>query len=94
MAEVRNGIKVASHWASLDVAGRAKFLRDWEVTCFADKQGAEIRLGWLEIYSHAFRLRNGDSRLCPTALPALIMHSAEWQRVPGAVLPSRVAETS
>jgi len=74
-----------------DTAGRAKFLRDWEVTCFADRQGAETRLGWLELYSDAFRLRSGDSRLCPTALPALITHSQEWQRVPGAVLPSRVA---
>ncbi|HXZ71371.1 MAG TPA: recombinase family protein [Streptosporangiaceae bacterium] len=89
--EVESGIKVADHWAALDTAGRAKFLRDWEVTCFADRQGAETRLGWLELYSGAFRLRSGDSRLCPTALPALITHSQEWQRVPGAVLPSRVA---
>jgi DNA invertase Pin-like site-specific DNA recombinase len=85
------GITVAQHWAALDTAGRAKFLRDWEVTCFADRQGAETRLGWLELYSDAFRLRDGDSRLCPTALPALITHAQEWQRVPGAVLPSRVA---
>lgn len=70
-------------------AGRAKFLRDWEVTCFADQQGAKTRLGWLELDSDAFRL--DDSRLCPAALPALITHSQEWQRVPGAVLPSRVA---
>jgi DNA invertase Pin-like site-specific DNA recombinase/transcriptional regulator with XRE-family HTH domain len=89
--EAEGGIKVADHWAALDTAGRAKFLRDWEVTCFADRQGAETRLGWLEIYSDAFRLRSGDSRLCPAALPALITHSQEWQRVPGAVLPSRVA---
>ena len=89
--EAEGRIKVADHWAALDRAGRAKFLRDWEVTCFADRQGAETRLGWLEIYGDAFRLRNGDSRLCPAALPALIAHSQEWQRVPGAVLPSRVA---
>ena len=89
--EAEGRIKVADHWAALDTAGRAKFLRDWEVTCFADRQGAETRLGWLEIYSDAFRLRSGDSRLCPAALPALITHSQEWQRVPGAVLPSRVA---
>ncbi|MGH3238445.1 MAG: hypothetical protein ACRDOH_35350, partial [Streptosporangiaceae bacterium] len=89
--EAEGRIKVADHWAALDTAGRAKFLRDWEVTCFADRQGAETRLGWLEIYVDAFRLRNGDSRLCPAALPALIAHSQEWQRVPGAVLPSRVA---
>ena len=89
--EVESGIEVADHWAALDTAGRAKFLRDWEVTCFADRQGAETRLGWLELYSGAFRLRIGDSRLCPAALPALITHSQEWQRVPGAVLPSRVA---
>lgn len=90
--EADNGIKVAAHWAALDTAGRAKFLRDWEVTCYADKAGAEIRLGWLEIYSEAFRLR-GD-RLAPTALPALITHAQEWQSVPGGVLPSRVAVTS
>jgi hypothetical protein len=89
--EVESGIKVADHWVALGTAGRAKFLRDWEVTCFADRQGAETRLGWLELYSDAFRLRSGDSRLCPAALPALITHSQEWQRVPGAVLPSRVA---
>jgi len=89
--EAEGRIRVADHWAALDTAGRAKFLRDWEVTCFADRQGAETRLGWLEIYSDAFRLRTGDSRLCPAALPALITHSQEWQRVPGAVLPSRVA---
>jgi hypothetical protein len=92
--EADSGIKVADHWAALDTAGRAKFLRDWEVTCFADRQGAETRLGWLELYSGAFWLRNGDSRLCPAALPALITHSQEWQRVPGAVLPSRVAASS
>jgi DNA invertase Pin-like site-specific DNA recombinase/transcriptional regulator with XRE-family HTH domain len=89
--EVSDGIKVADHWAALDTAERAKFLRDWEVTCFGDRDGAEIRLGWLEIYSEAFRLRDGDSRLAPTALPALITHAQEWQRVPGAVLPARVA---
>ena len=89
--EAGSGITVAGHWAALDTSGRAKFLRDWEVTCFGDKQGAEIRLGWLEIYSEAFRLRNGESRLVPTALPALITHAQEWQRVPGAVLPARVA---
>jgi DNA invertase Pin-like site-specific DNA recombinase len=89
--EAADRIKVADHWAALDTAGRAKFLRDWEVTCYADRQGAEIRLGWLEIYSDTFRLSNSDSRLCPTALPALISHSEEWQRVPGAVLPARVA---
>jgi DNA invertase Pin-like site-specific DNA recombinase len=89
--EAQSGITVAEHWASLDTAGRAKFLRDWEVTCLADREGAETRLGWLEIYSDTFRLSNTDSRLCPTALPALIAHSQEWQRVPGAVLPARVA---
>ena len=62
------------------------------MTCFADKQGAETRLGWLEIYGNAFRL--SGSRLVPDALPALITHSREWQRVPGAVLPSRVASQS
>ena len=92
--EAESRIKVADHWDALDTAGRAKFLRDWEVTCFADRQGAETRLGWLELYSDAFRLRSGDSRLCPTALPALITHSQEWQRVPGAVLPSRVAAST
>jgi DNA invertase Pin-like site-specific DNA recombinase/transcriptional regulator with XRE-family HTH domain len=89
--EVSDGIKVSDHWAALDTAGRAKFLRDWEVTCFGDRDGVEIRIGWLEIYSEAFRLRDGDSRLAPTALPALITHAQEWQRVPGAVLPARVA---
>jgi hypothetical protein len=89
--EVDGGIKVADHWAALDTAGRAKFLRDWEVTCYADRDGAETRLGWLEMCSEAFRLRTGDSRLCPTALPAVIAHAQEWQGVPGAVLPARVA---
>ena len=90
--EVDNGIKVADHWDALDTAGRAKFLRDWDVSCFADRTGAETRLGWLEMYSEAFKLR--DSRLCPTALPAVINHAEEWQSVPGAVLPARVASPS
>jgi hypothetical protein len=87
--EADSRIKVAKHWESLDTAGRAKFLRDWEVSCLADREVVEVRLGWLEIYSDTFRL--SDSRLCPTALPALITHSKEWQREPGAVLPARVA---
>jgi site-specific DNA recombinase len=90
--ESESGIKVADHWAALDTAGRAKFLRDWEVTCYADRQGAEIRLGWLEIYSDTFKLSKG--RLVPTALPALVAHSQEWQRVPGAVLPALVAQAT
>jgi transcriptional regulator with XRE-family HTH domain len=89
---VESGIKVAEHWAALDTAGRAKFLRDWEVTCYADRQGAETRLGWLEIYSDTFKLSKG--RLVPTALPALVAHSQEWQRVPGAVLPALVAQAT
>lgn len=87
--QAKNGITVAAHWASLDTAGRAKFLRDWEVTCFADREGAETRLGWMEIYGDSFRLSQG--RLVPSALPALVAHSAEWQRVPGAVLPALAA---
>ena len=81
--QVENGITVAAHWAALDIAGRAKFLRDWEVSSFADREGAETRLGWLEVYSEAFRLL--DNRLCPTAMPALVSHAQEWQRVQGAV---------
>src|SRR5215467_11639227 len=71
--EVDSGITVAQHWERLDTTGRAKFLRDWEVTCFADAEGAETRLGWLGIYSETLRLH--DSRLIRTALPALITHS-------------------
>lgn len=89
--EVEGGIKLAVHWNSLDTAGRAKFLRDWEVTCYADRLGAETRLGWLEVYSEVFRL--SGTRLAPTALPALVTHSREWQSIPGAVLPSRVARS-
>jgi site-specific DNA recombinase len=92
--EVPSRVKVAGHWEALDVAGRAKFLRDWEVTAFADRQGAEVRLGWLPAHNEFFRLSDGEPRLVPTALPALVTHSAEWQRVPGAVLPSRVARAS
>jgi DNA invertase Pin-like site-specific DNA recombinase len=92
--EVPNRIKVRDHWDALDVAGRAQFLRDWEVTAFADRQGVEVRLGWLPAHNEFFRLSQGDSRLVPTALPALISHSQEWQRVPGAVLPARVAQPS
>jgi transcriptional regulator with XRE-family HTH domain len=89
---VESGIKVADHWAALDTAGRAKFLRDWEVTCFADREGAESRLGWLAIYGDAFKLSKG--RLVPTALPVLVAHSQEWQRVPDAVLPALVAQAT
>jgi site-specific DNA recombinase len=87
---VSSGITVEAHWAALDTAGRAKFLRDWEVSCFADRQGAEFRLGWLEIYGDAFRL-TGD-RLVPAAFPALVAHSLDWQREPGAVLPALAAQ--
>jgi site-specific DNA recombinase len=90
--EVESKIKVADHWAGLDTAGRAKFLRDWEVTCFADRQGIEMRLGWLTIYDGTFKISEG--RLAPTALPALVAHSQEWQRVPGAVLPALVAKAT
>jgi DNA invertase Pin-like site-specific DNA recombinase len=91
---VASAIKVAEHWAALDTAGRAKFLRDWEVTCLVDREGAKIGLGWLEqLYCvDAFRLI-GD-RLAPTALPALIRHSPDWQREPGAVLPALVAQAT
>jgi site-specific DNA recombinase len=92
--EVPSQIKVAEHWEALDVAGRAHFLRDWGITAFADRQGIEVRLGWLPAHNEFFRLSQGESRLVPTALPALISHSQEWQRVPGAVLPARVAQTS
>lgn len=87
--ELEDKITVAEHWVALDTAGRAKFLRDWEVECYADREGIELRPGWLEQYSDTFRLK--DDRLVPTALPALISHAAEWQRVPGAVLPGLVA---
>jgi site-specific DNA recombinase len=91
---IASGITVAAHWSVLDTAGRAKFLRDWEVTCLVDREGAKIGLGWLEqlYYADAFRL-SGD-RLAPTALPALIRHSLDWQREPGAVLPALVAQAT
>ena len=87
--EVENGITVAEHWDSLDVLGRGKFLRDWEVTVLADKRGAEITLGWLEVYRDAFKLT--ETRLVPANLPALITHSREWQSVSDAPLPAVVA---
>jgi DNA invertase Pin-like site-specific DNA recombinase len=88
--EVESGITVAQHWESLDTGGRAKFLRDWEVTVLGDRDGAEITLGWLQVYTEAFKL--ADNRLAPAALPALITHSRDWQRVSGAPLPAVVAQ--
>ena len=90
--EAASGITVAEHWESLDSAERAKFLRDFEVTCHADRIGAALRLGWLEIDNEVFRLHG--NRLAPTALPVLISHSREWQSIPGAVLPARVVGQS
>jgi hypothetical protein len=87
--EVQSGITVAQHWASLDTGGRAQFLRDWEVTALAHRNGAEITLGWLQICSQTFKL--ADNRLAPASLPALIAHSRDWQRVSGAPLPAIVA---
>jgi DNA invertase Pin-like site-specific DNA recombinase len=87
--KAENGITVAQHWASLDTAGRAKFLRDWEVTALADREGAEITLGWLQVYNDSFKL--ADNRLVPANLPALITHSQDWQQVRGAPLPAIVA---
>ncbi len=87
--EVESGITAAAHWASLDTAERAKFLRDWEVTALADRQGMSVTLGWLEIYSETFKLV--DNRMVPASLPALITHSRDWQRVTGGVLPAVVA---
>ncbi|HEX6523481.1 MAG TPA: recombinase family protein [Streptosporangiaceae bacterium] len=88
--EVSSGITVAQHWASLDTHGKAAFLRDWAVTALADRTGMQVTLGWLEVYSDSFRL--AENRLAPATVPALISHSAEWQRVPGAPLPAIVAE--
>ena len=90
--EVDDGILVADHWDSLDTAGRAKFLRDWESSCFADRDGAGTRsAGWR---STARRSSLREGRLCPAALPAVITTLEEWQAVPGAVLPARVASPS
>jgi hypothetical protein len=87
--EAESGITVRQHWESLDTAGRASFLRDWEVTALANRQGMQITLGWLEVYNDSFKLA-GD-RLCPANLPALITHATDWQQVPGAPLPAIVA---
>jgi hypothetical protein len=87
---VDSGITVADYWATLDTEGRGRFLRDWEVVCYADREGANVRLGWLELCGEAFRLN--ETRLAPTAMPALVAHSLEWQRVPGAVLPALVVQ--
>jgi DNA invertase Pin-like site-specific DNA recombinase len=40
-------VTVAQYWDSLDEMGRNKFLRDWGVAMYADRDGADISLGWL-----------------------------------------------
>lgn len=87
--EAESGIKVAEHWENLDTAGRSQFLRDWEVAGYVDREGFELWPGLLDIYSKTFRLK--DDRLVPAAQSVVIAHAAEWQRVPGAVLPALAA---
>ena len=50
------GQTVAEHWASLDGEGKGKFLRDWRVVAYADRDGIIVRLGWLEVDSEAHKL--------------------------------------
>lgn len=40
---------VRQYWTALDHESRGSFLRSWGVTVLADKQGAKLTLGWLDI---------------------------------------------
>jgi site-specific DNA recombinase len=40
-------ITVAGYWDTLDPMGRNKFLRDWSVAMYADREGSDVSLGWL-----------------------------------------------
>ena len=53
------GQTVAEHWASLDGEGKGKYLRDWRVVSYADREGITVRLGWLAVDSDAFTLDAG-----------------------------------
>jgi site-specific DNA recombinase len=50
-------ITVAEHWAKLDTLGRNKFLRDWHVSVYTNREGApDINLGWLPLDADTFTL--------------------------------------
>jgi site-specific DNA recombinase len=42
------GITIRGYWAKLDYAEQGSFLRTWGVKVKADKQGAELKTGWLD----------------------------------------------
>jgi hypothetical protein len=48
------GITVAEHWVMLNRAEKGSFMRDWHVRVLADKEGADITLGWLDADDEAF----------------------------------------
>jgi site-specific DNA recombinase len=54
MRPVEPHITVAEHWAGLDTLGRNKFLRDWHVIAYADRQGKDINFGWLDADADTF----------------------------------------
>ena len=83
-------ITVAQHWENLDTTGRGKFLRDWDVAALVDRQGMYVHMGSLEAYKDTFKLV--ANRMVPAALPVLISHAREWQKVDGAMLPAIVAQ--
>jgi hypothetical protein len=54
-----SGATVAAHWAGLDSAGKGRFLRDWGVVVFADRDGWIGRTGWLGADEDTFNLPDG-----------------------------------
>jgi DNA invertase Pin-like site-specific DNA recombinase len=53
------GTTVAKHWAALDNhEDKGSFLRQWGVTVKADRQGADLTLGWLAVDETTFPLAN------------------------------------
>jgi DNA invertase Pin-like site-specific DNA recombinase len=56
IVEIPLGVTVAEHWATLDMAGKGQFLREWEVKAEADREGLVLTLGWLAYDSDTFTL--------------------------------------
>jgi site-specific DNA recombinase len=54
-----SGVTVAAHWDGLDSAGKGRFLRDWGVVVFADRDGWIGRAGWLPTDKDTFNLPDG-----------------------------------
>ena len=68
---------VAEHWASIDTAGRNKYLRDAGAIFYADQEGVIGQLGWMAFDSASFTYDGLRQMLRRIKMPTL----ATWQEI-------------